>query len=137
VNASAALLRSTFNQTFGKIDEPCHLQPFGNDVADDLTPFVLWIHPKIQDEPADSREREKHKKGMPVQKIPPTTAFPFSDCPAFDGARLVEEFRAQNYDNRAAPIRDRVSKESAEVSSWIAESIADDPGRQKQYTDDA
>ncbi len=64
---------------------------------------------------------------MPMQKIELRgTLFSF-DRPALGGSDLVQKFRSQDDDNRAAPIRNGITKKCAQMSFWIEHSITDDP----------
>ena len=54
------------------------------------------------------------------------TLFSF-DRPALGGSDLVQKFRSQDDDNRAAPIRNGIAKKCAQMSFWIEHSITNNP----------
>src|SRR5271170_7322006 len=56
---------------------------------------------------------------------------------AFGRLRLQQKFRAENDDDRAAPIRNRISKKCADVRARIGETITNDPERENGDADDA
>ena len=66
-DTSATLLRSALNEPLRQEDEPRHLQPFGDDVADNLAPLALWIHLQVHDQPTNARDGEKNLAQSPLR----------------------------------------------------------------------
>jgi hypothetical protein len=50
---AAAFFGANFDQAFSEDDQPGHLHSFGEDIANDLAPFALRIHPRKQERPAN------------------------------------------------------------------------------------
>ena len=69
--SAAAFFGVDFNQTLGKKDEPGHLHPFGDDVADYLSPFTVSLHSRKQEGPANPGDYDEYQQKMPMQKIEP------------------------------------------------------------------
>ena len=106
----AAFFGADFDQTLGEKNEAGHLHPFGDDVADYLAPFALSIHRRKQNGPANPGDHDEYQKRMPIQKIEPRgTLFSF-DRPALRRSNLIQKFRSQNDDHRAAPIGNGIAK---------------------------
>jgi hypothetical protein len=62
-----------------------------------------------------------------MQKIEPCETFFSFDRPALGRSDFVQKFRAQNDDDRPAPIGNGIAKKCAQMSFWIEHSIADNP----------
>jgi hypothetical protein len=128
---TAAFFGADFDQALGEEDEAGHLHPFGDNVAYHLAPFALRIHRQEQEGPANPGDHDEYQKRMPVQKIDPRgTLFSF-DRPALGRSDLIQKFRPQNDDHRAAPIGNGIAKKRAHMSFWIEHSISDDPNNEQ------
>ena len=64
-----AFLGSFFDQAFRQENQPAHLTPFRDDIADDLSPFALGIHSRKKHSPANTGHADKHEKRMMPQEI--------------------------------------------------------------------
>jgi hypothetical protein len=82
-HSSMTFLRTFFYQTFRKENQAAHLHPFGNDVADHLSPFALRIHPPEQHGPADAGEDDEDQQRVSPQEIQHGIVEMAEDGPAF------------------------------------------------------
>lgn len=53
-------LGAALDQVFGKQNEPDHLHPFGNNVADNLSSLGRGIHSKVLPEPDAAGEHQEN-----------------------------------------------------------------------------
>ena len=101
-----------------------------------MAPFALNIHPRKQEGPANPGNHDEYQKRMPMQKIEPRgTLFSF-DWPALGRSNLIQKFRSQDDDNRAAPIGNGVPEKCAQVSFRIEQAVIDYPDNQQPDRDE-
>jgi hypothetical protein len=74
---------------------------------------------------------------MPPQKIQDRILQMAFHAPALGGLRLQQIFCAEDDDDRAAPIRNRIAKKCADMSARIGVAITNDPERENGNADDA
>jgi hypothetical protein len=68
---ATAFFGADFDQAFCEEDQPGHLYPFGEDIANDLASFALSNHPHKQERPANLCDHDEHQKRVPMQKVKP------------------------------------------------------------------
>src|SRR6202022_2217759 len=73
---STRLVGARLEKTLRQEDETDDLNPFGEDIADDLAPLGVWIHPEKQGEPAGSRDQQNQRQGMRPQEVLELSARP-------------------------------------------------------------
>lgn len=78
-----ALFRADFDEAFSQEDEAGHLNPLGNDVADDLPPLALAVHPNEEDGPTETGHDQKQEQRMAMQGVEPGPTLPPADGTAF------------------------------------------------------
>src|SRR5450759_1279557 len=107
---SSAFPRAFFDQAFRQENQAAHLHPFRDDVADDLPPFALRLHFPKQNGPANTGHDDEDQQRMPPKKIQNPVSQMSFHAPALGGLRLQQILRADNEDDRAAPVGYRISK---------------------------
>lgn len=109
-NNLVAFFGAFFDEAFGEEDEAAHLDPFGDDIADDLAPFALGIHFPKQHGPADAGEDEEDQEGVSPDEFQKTVFGHDFHGAAFGGVELDEVFGAEDDDDGAAPISDGIAE---------------------------
>ena len=112
-------LRTFFNQTFRQKNQATHLHPFRNNVADHLSPFTHRIHFPKQDGPANAGQDDEEQQRVSLQVVQHRIVEMAKHAPASGGLHFQQKFRAQNKDDRAAPVGNRVAEERAEMRGWV------------------
>jgi hypothetical protein len=130
-------LRAFLNETFRQENQSAHLHPLGNNVADDLSPFALRIHAPKQDRPAGTGQDDEDQQRVSPQEVYDGVVQMAEDAPAFDGLRFQQKFRAENNNDRSAPVSNRIAEERAKVRGRVCMAIENNPEREQTHRNDA
>src|SRR4029450_7402997 len=106
-----ALLRVALDQPFRQQYEAENLRPFRNNVADDLAPFGLRVHPSIKRNPSDPRNDKKNAKRMVAQSLPDVNPEILRWTSTLIRALFVQVLGREYHDHDAGPVGDGVAKE--------------------------
>jgi hypothetical protein len=131
------LLRTDFDQALREEHKAAHLHPFRHNVADDLSPFVCRIQPEEKQSPADAGDSDKNEQRVFAQQLNRAIRIAATQPTTLCRSRLVKEFRSENDDERAAPVRYRVAAECAQMTLRIEVDVAQKPYDQEHPGNDA
>ena len=92
-------------------DEPKNLCPFRDDVAHDLSPLGLGVHPPIEGDPREPRDQQKDAQGVIAQPLPHRSQRATGTPSALGGASLVEVLRGKRRRRRPGPVGDGIPEE--------------------------
>jgi len=98
-------------QVFGEHHHTEDLGPFGDDVADDLSPLRHGITSDEKPDPCYARYHQKYREGMALQETGNRTEPAERRLAALGRSNLVEVLGCENGDQKAGPVGDGVAEE--------------------------
>jgi hypothetical protein len=126
-----------FEQLLGEDDEAKDLGPFGDDVADDLSPLGVGVCAGEEEDPADAGKQQKNGERMVAELFPEGGKQRVRRIAAFSGADLVHVLGGEHGDDKAGPIGDGVTEKRAPMGTGVGVEVQDDPGNKDEAGDDA
>src|SRR4030095_3883810 len=104
-----AFLRVSLDQFLRQYHETEQLGPFRDNVADDLSPLALGVHPGIEHDPDDSRDHVEYADGMVAQQVTEGAREGARRTAALRGAPLVQVLRREDHHDDTGPVGDRIA----------------------------
>ena len=109
--SAIAFFRAALDQYFRHQHQTKNLSPFGDDVADDLSPLRHGIASDEEPDPCCTRYHQEYREGVALQE-PTHRADPAQRrLAALGRSNLVEVLGCENGDQKAGPVGDGVAEE--------------------------
>ena len=136
--SALALFRVPLDEALGEEHEAEDLAPFGDDIANDLSPLSLRIGSNEQPDPDRSGQKQKNTQRMVSE---------MTQCAreksarrrllALLGAPLVQVLGRKDHDDQPGPVSDGVAEERSPVRLGIGNAVQQDPGEKDGAGHDA